>query len=137
MKSRWNWGSITCIMCRTCVGSHSTISSSTAIRRSALPHVCKEVGSLFKDQCFLFTLMGMALGTFRTRNYSGKMFYLGIFDCKELLCSNTFNKTRNTDILTNKTKHDWFFKVLIAISPLWLQIIKTPYYWQCFTETIK
>ena len=35
MKSRWNWGSITCIMCRTWVGSHEAISSLIAISLSA------------------------------------------------------------------------------------------------------
>nr|AAT76519.1 dual endothelin 1, angiotensin II receptor [Rattus norvegicus] len=30
MKSRWNWGSITCIMCFTCVGSQLSMSSSKA-----------------------------------------------------------------------------------------------------------
>uniref|UniRef100_A0A8C4RY84 Uncharacterized protein n=1 Tax=Erpetoichthys calabaricus TaxID=27687 RepID=A0A8C4RY84_ERPCA len=30
MKSRWNCGSITCIMCFTCVGSQLSISSSRA-----------------------------------------------------------------------------------------------------------
>lgn len=39
MKSLWNWGSMTCIMCRTWVGSQICISSSTAIRRSALLHI--------------------------------------------------------------------------------------------------
>lgn len=41
IKSRWNCGSITCIICRTCVGSHSEINSSTAIKRSALPQSYK------------------------------------------------------------------------------------------------
>nr|Q2QKR2.1 RecName: Full=Dual endothelin-1/VEGF signal peptide receptor; Short=DEspR protein; Short=Dual endothelin-1/VEGFsp receptor; AltName: Full=FBXW7 antisense RNA 1 homolog [Mus musculus]AAY56470.1 endothelin 1/angiotensin II receptor [Mus musculus] len=30
MKSRWNWGSITCIICFTCVGSQLSMSSSKA-----------------------------------------------------------------------------------------------------------
>uniref|UniRef100_A0A3B3SWE9 Secreted protein n=1 Tax=Paramormyrops kingsleyae TaxID=1676925 RepID=A0A3B3SWE9_9TELE len=30
MKSRWNCGSITCIMCLTCVGSQLSMSSSSA-----------------------------------------------------------------------------------------------------------
>uniref|UniRef100_A0AAZ3PFK7 Uncharacterized protein n=1 Tax=Oncorhynchus tshawytscha TaxID=74940 RepID=A0AAZ3PFK7_ONCTS len=31
MKSRWNCGSITCIMCLTCVGSQLSINSSSAM----------------------------------------------------------------------------------------------------------
>uniref|UniRef100_A0A4W5QCZ1 Uncharacterized protein n=1 Tax=Hucho hucho TaxID=62062 RepID=A0A4W5QCZ1_9TELE len=31
MKSRWNCGSMTCIMCLTCVGSQLSINSSNAI----------------------------------------------------------------------------------------------------------
>uniref|UniRef100_A0A673X4F5 Uncharacterized protein n=1 Tax=Salmo trutta TaxID=8032 RepID=A0A673X4F5_SALTR len=31
MKSRWNCGSMTCIMCLTCVGSQLSINSSSAI----------------------------------------------------------------------------------------------------------
>jgi len=42
MKSRWNWGSITCIMCRTWVGSHVSISRSIASNRSAFDHLCND-----------------------------------------------------------------------------------------------
>jgi hypothetical protein len=40
MKSLWNCGSMTCIMCRTCVGSHVSISWSIASSRSAFDHLC-------------------------------------------------------------------------------------------------
>lgn len=36
MKSRWNCGSMICIICRTCDASHKDIRSSSAIMRSAL-----------------------------------------------------------------------------------------------------
>lgn len=42
MKSRWNCGSITFIMCRTWVGSQRSISMSTATRRSTGVHRWKE-----------------------------------------------------------------------------------------------
>lgn len=48
MKSLWNWGSMTCIMCRTWVGSQIWISSSTAIRRSALLHIYRTKFTLLR-----------------------------------------------------------------------------------------
>lgn len=48
MKSLWNWGSMTCIMCRTWVGSQICISSSTAIRRSALLHIYRTKFTLLR-----------------------------------------------------------------------------------------
>uniref|UniRef100_A0A4W3I4R4 Uncharacterized protein n=1 Tax=Callorhinchus milii TaxID=7868 RepID=A0A4W3I4R4_CALMI len=38
IKSRWNWGSITCIMCFTCVGSQLSINSSNASNLSGVLH---------------------------------------------------------------------------------------------------
>uniref|UniRef100_A0A4W5MN33 Uncharacterized protein n=1 Tax=Hucho hucho TaxID=62062 RepID=A0A4W5MN33_9TELE len=38
MKSRWNCGSMTCIMCLTCVGSQLSINSSSAISFSGPLH---------------------------------------------------------------------------------------------------
>lgn len=42
MKSLWNWGSITCIMCFTCVGSQLSMSSSKASNFSGPLQLCKE-----------------------------------------------------------------------------------------------
>uniref|UniRef100_A0A3Q1J3R2 Uncharacterized protein n=1 Tax=Anabas testudineus TaxID=64144 RepID=A0A3Q1J3R2_ANATE len=39
MKSLWNWGSMTCIMCFTWLVSHLSISSSRANSRSGPLHV--------------------------------------------------------------------------------------------------
>uniref|UniRef100_A0A3B4CQ08 Uncharacterized protein n=1 Tax=Pygocentrus nattereri TaxID=42514 RepID=A0A3B4CQ08_PYGNA len=40
MKSRWNCGSITCIMCFTCVGSQLSINSSNASSFSGPLQLC-------------------------------------------------------------------------------------------------
>uniref|UniRef100_A0A4W4ETD6 Uncharacterized protein n=1 Tax=Electrophorus electricus TaxID=8005 RepID=A0A4W4ETD6_ELEEL len=40
MKSLWNWGSITCIMCFTCVGSQLSINSSSANSFSGPLQLC-------------------------------------------------------------------------------------------------
>lgn len=42
MKSRWNCGSITCIICLTCVGSQLSISSSSASSFSGPVQLCSE-----------------------------------------------------------------------------------------------
>ena len=47
MKSRWNCGSITAIIWRTWVGSHSSISWSMAHKRSAFDQYCKNKNALF------------------------------------------------------------------------------------------
>uniref|UniRef100_A0A8D0B791 Uncharacterized protein n=1 Tax=Salvator merianae TaxID=96440 RepID=A0A8D0B791_SALMN len=47
MKSRWNWGSITCIMCFTCVGSQLSINSSKASNFSG-PLQLYEIKRTFK-----------------------------------------------------------------------------------------
>lgn len=40
IKSRWNWGSITCIICLTCVGSQLSINSSSASSFSGPVQLC-------------------------------------------------------------------------------------------------
>uniref|UniRef100_A0A8B9HD66 Secreted protein n=1 Tax=Astyanax mexicanus TaxID=7994 RepID=A0A8B9HD66_ASTMX len=42
MKSRWNCGSITCIMCFTCVGSQLSINSSSASNFSGPLQLCSQ-----------------------------------------------------------------------------------------------
>lgn len=44
IKSRWNCGSITCIICFTCVGSQLSISSSSASSFSGPVQLCKHRG---------------------------------------------------------------------------------------------
>uniref|UniRef100_A0A3Q3WRY1 Uncharacterized protein n=1 Tax=Mola mola TaxID=94237 RepID=A0A3Q3WRY1_MOLML len=41
IRSLWNWGSMTCIMCFTWPVSHRSMSSSRARRRSGPLHVCR------------------------------------------------------------------------------------------------
>uniref|UniRef100_A0A8C5HAA5 Uncharacterized protein n=1 Tax=Gouania willdenowi TaxID=441366 RepID=A0A8C5HAA5_GOUWI len=43
MKSLWNCGSITCIICLTCVGSQLSISSSSASSFSGPVQLCLEM----------------------------------------------------------------------------------------------
>uniref|UniRef100_A0A8C9RIZ4 Uncharacterized protein n=1 Tax=Scleropages formosus TaxID=113540 RepID=A0A8C9RIZ4_SCLFO len=43
MKSRWNCGSITCIMCFTCVGSQLSMSSSSANSFSGPLQLCRGI----------------------------------------------------------------------------------------------
>lgn len=60
MKSRWNWGSITCIMCRTWVSSQRWMSSSMATIRSAFDQCWNSTNHSFIPGGG-FSLVGMTL----------------------------------------------------------------------------
>ena len=55
MKSRWNCGSMTCIICRTWVGSQYVINSSNAINLSAFPHDWNKIIHLLFCLIWFFT----------------------------------------------------------------------------------